>query len=251
MSEIAISEPIFAEGLLVIDKPVGVTSFDVVARVRRILQVKRVGHAGTLDPFASGILLVLVSRSYTRRSDELMLGEKRYRAGLFLGRATDTHDVTGQLISQSAFRPSLEEIERALSSFRGCIWQVPPMFSAKSIGGKRLYELARRGEVVQRKPVQIDLQVQLVSYSYPHLNLEVISGKGAYMRSLAHDLGALLGCGAHLESLIREKSGPFSLNMSFEGRQLFELGDNELRKPLFRTLRSLDKYKKNAKSFLT
>lgn len=240
MSELAISESIFPEGLLVIDKPVGVTSFDVVAKVRRILQVKRVGHAGTLDPFASGVLLVLVGRSYTRRSDELMLGEKRYRAGLFLGRATDTHDVTGQVIFQSDLQPTLEEIEKALPAFRGCIWQIPPMFSAKSIGGKRLYELARRGEVIERRPVQIDLQVRLLSYSYPHLNLEVISGKGAYMRSLAHDLGALLGCGAHLESLIREKSGPFSLNKSFEGEELFKRGDSELKEPLLRALRFFD-----------
>lgn len=227
---------ILPEGLLLIDKPIGVTSFDVVARVRQILRVQRVGHAGTLDPFASGILIVLVGRTFTRRSDEFMQGQKCYRTCIELGRSTDSHDVTGKVIACSDLKPSMEEIETALGQFRGQVWQVPPMFSAKSINGTRLYKLARRGEVVWREPVQVEIHVQQVSYLYPHLVLQIISGKGVYIRAVARDLGKLLGCGAHLKSLVREKSGEFDLSDCFEGKKLFECKNCDLKAPLLQAL---------------
>lgn len=209
------------QGLLNLDKPVGVTSFDVVARVRRHTKVKRVGHAGTLDPFASGVLLILVGRTYTRLSDQLMQGSKKYQAHAHLGRATDTHDHTGQTIARSECIPSFAQVQIALAEFCGQILQVPPMFSAKKVGGQRLYELARQGIEREREPASVYMQVRILHYDYPDLTLEVLSGKGAYMRSLAHELGKNLKCWAHLKKLVRQECGPYSLDKSLDGRLLF------------------------------
>lgn len=224
------------EGLLVIDKPVGVTSFDVVSRVRRLLFVKRVGHAGTLDPFASGVLIVLVGRSFTRKSDQLMIGEKIYRAKVFLGAATDTHDLTGKKIFQSDCIPTQDQIELVLAQFDGEVWQIPPMFSAKSIGGQRLYKLARKELIVDRPPLLVYMRAKLICYNYPHLTLEISSGKGAYMRVLAHDLGKMLSCGGHLTELIRLKSGSYSLQDSFDGKRLFDPLDKKTKESLINSL---------------
>lgn len=199
------------EGILLIDKPKGRTSFSLVHELRKRLKVKKIGHAGTLDPFATGVMVMLVGRNYTRLSDQFLCNSKEYEAEVFLGATTDTYDLDGQLTSQSPNIPSLEEIVKALKNFQGEIEQIPPMFSAKKIKGKKLYELARKGIEVERASVKICLETHFISYNYPFLYLRIACSKGTYIRSIAHDLGHSLGCGAHLTNLKRTRSGKFTL----------------------------------------
>lgn len=210
------------EGILIVDKPVGKSSFALVDRVRRICGVKRVGHAGTLDPFASGVLVLLIGRVYTRLSDRYMHHTKVYSARVQLGQSTDTYDNTGRVLATSDRVPTLNEINVSLKQMSGLVLQVPPMFSAKRVGGQRLYTLARRGEVIERAPSLVEMQIELIAYDYPNLDLKVVSGKGAYMRSLAYDLGQALGSEGHLTALVREKSGEFSRERALPGQRLFE-----------------------------
>lgn len=217
------------EGLVNVDKPSGVSSFAVVDRVKRHSGVKRVGHAGTLDPFASGVLLVLVGRAYTRLSDLLMACTKKYLALVHLGQATDTYDCLGQITATSDHIPTLAAIQQSIEAFCGEVWQVPPMYSAKKINGQRLYKLARQGIVQERQPVLVNMQVRILQFAYPDLHLEIVSGKGAYMRSLAHDLGQVLGCCAHLKGLVREQCGPYAREASLDGRLLFAQEPIDLR----------------------
>lgn len=198
-----------AEGILLIDKPTGCSSFAMVAKARKRLQVKKIGHGGTLDPFASGLLVLLVGRAYTKRASEFLDGDKEYKAGLLLGIATDTFDPEGIHTHTSQHIPSLSDVLEVIASFQGVQEQVPPMFSAKKIGGKRLYELARAGKVIERAPVSVKIAIQQVSYNYPNLDFVVRCSKGTYIRSLADDIGKALGCFAHLASLRRTRSGPF------------------------------------------
>lgn len=208
------------EGILLIDKPVGITSFRLVAILRRKLNVKKIGHAGTLDPFATGVMVLLVGRNYTRLSDSLLGQNKAYRVRVRLGVTTDSYDCEGQVMGTSELVPSLEQVQEALQSFQGAILQTPPMFSAKKVGGKKLYELARKGEEVERKAVEVTVQTQLKGYEYPYLDLEVSCTKGTYIRSIAHDLGVKLGCGAHAEQLRRTESGQFKLEQCISFEQL-------------------------------
>ena len=209
------------DGILVIDKPEGWTSHDVVARARRLLREKRVGHTGTLDPFATGVLVLLVGRA-TRLAQFLSGAEKEYEATVRLGHATDTGDLTGaRLPGGGADCASLtrEGVEAALSSLRGEIEQVPPMYSAKKVGGKKLYELARRGEEIERKAVRVRVsEFEIVAvggdaFILPgpegtcDLRARVVCSAGTYVRSLAESLGGLLGTGAHLAALRRTRAG--------------------------------------------
>ena len=212
------------DGLLLIDKPAGLTSHDVVAEVRRILRVRRVGHTGTLDPFATGLLAVLVGRA-TRLAQFLSGLEKEYEALIRLGYATDTGDVEGQpLTAVTAGTPawSKDQIEMALDTLRGDIAQVPPMYSAKKQGGRKLYELARKGEEVERKPVRVRINsFEPINPSGELLkdNLDgtfdfevrVECSAGTYIRTLAEDFGKQLGVGAHLAELRRTRVGDFSI----------------------------------------
>lgn len=208
-------------GVLLVNKPRGKTSFSLVAALRRKLQVKKIGHAGTLDPFATGVLVLLVGKEFTRMSDKLLCQDKEYLAEVRLGVSTDTYDCDGQVVSQSDEIPTLQQIESALSHFQGDVEQMPPMFSAKKINGKKLYELARQGKVVERQLVKIHLKTTLLSYEYPHLLLRISCSKGTYIRSIAYDLGQMLGCGAHLSNLTRERSGQFHLQDCLDGELLF------------------------------
>lgn len=217
--------PLSNEGILLVDKPKGVTSFKIVQILRRLLGVKKIGHAGTLDPFATGLLVMLVGRSYTRLSDSFLCEDKEYIAEAYLGVSTDTYDVEGKISGKSSLIPSLEDIEQALQLFQGEIEQTPPMYSAKKQGGKKLYELARKGIEVERKPVKVRLHTYLIRYEYPYLELRIVCSKGTYIRSLAHDLGIELKCGAHLTNLRRIRSGHFHLRDS--------LGETELNSPCF------------------
>lgn len=200
-----------AEGILLIDKPRGITSFSVVAQVRKKIGVQTVGHAGTLDPFATGVLVILVGRKFTRMQDKFLTSDKEYVATLLLGSATDTYDLDGKQVKQSEYIPKVEEIAEALKAFQGEIEQIPPMYSAKKIAGKRLYELARQGKEIERKSCKVTVITTIVSYEYPHLKLHVTCSKGTYIRSLAHDLGVALGCYAHVIELARLRVGPFKI----------------------------------------
>lgn len=199
------------EGLLLVDKASGSTSFQIVAMLRRLTRVEAIGHTGTLDPFATGVMAMLIGKSYTKKAEKFLAMDKGYRAMLFLGVATDTFDCEGCIVERSDKVPSLREVECVLASFQGEILQVPPMFSAKKVGGKKLYDLARKGITVERLPVKVRLQIRLVQYAYPHLEISVDCSKGTYIRSLAHDIGQALGSCAHLAALTRTRLGDFLL----------------------------------------
>lgn len=200
-------------GILNINKPAGWTSHDVVAWVRRLLTIKRVGHAGTLDPLATGVLLVCVGQA-TRVAEYLMSSPKSYRAKVQLGVVTDTYDIDGHVLG-TARVPDLaaEDLKLALAQFVGSIQQAPPAFSAIKQHGVPLHRLARRGQAVQPAPRSITIHhVQLLDWQPPFLEITVDCDPGTYIRSLAHDLGQVLGCGAALAALVRTRSGAFTLD---------------------------------------
>lgn len=196
-------------GFLLVDKPVGPTSHDVVDVARRALRTRKVGHAGTLDPFASGLLILAVGRM-TKEISKFVGLDKAYLAKLKLGASSDTMDRTGVIAEQKDCAPvSREAFEAALEKFRGEIDQVPPMYSAKKIGGKKLYELAREGKEVERAPVRVTVhELELISYAWPFAEIRTRVSSGTYIRALADDLGKSLACGAYLEELRRTKIGP-------------------------------------------
>lgn len=206
-------------GILNLDKPQGWTSHDAVARVRKLTGVRRVGHAGTLDPLATGVLLVCLGKA-TRIAEYLMAGRKRYRAVMHLGVSTDSHDADGQVTATSPVTFGRAEVEAALEHFRGAIQQVPPMVSALKRQGQPLYKLARRGITVERaaRPVEI-YQLTLSDWSPPRFTLELTCSPGTYVRALARDLGQQLGCGAHLSALTRLSSGDFDLEQAIRMEQ--------------------------------
>lgn len=210
------------EGILPVCKPEGKTSFHLVAVLRRLTGVRTIGHAGTLDPFASGVMVLLIGRRFTKLSSHFLHQDKEYLATIRLGVSTNTYDIEGEVTSRSESVPSLAEVEEALLEFQGTILQTPPMFCAKKVEGTPLYQLARKGVVIEREPVKVTLRCTLVEYVYPHVVLTISCSKGTYIRSLAHDLGSLLGCGAHLGSLIRTRSGSITLEECCDGSKLFE-----------------------------
>lgn len=199
------------EGLLLVDKPVGRTSFSLVGALRRVSKIQKIGHAGTLDPFATGVMILLVGKTYTRLSPLFLNQDKEYLATVHLGVSTDSYDCDGVITQEDSTIPSLSELKEALTHFQGTVMQTPPMFSAKKQQGKKLYELARKGIEVDRAPVEVTLTTELLAYEYPRVELKVSCSKGTYIRSIAHDLGKLLGTGAHLSALTRTRSGQFHL----------------------------------------
>ena len=197
--------------ILNINKPIGWTSFDVVKKVRNHIRVK-VGHAGTLDPFAAGVLLLCTGRA-TKQVPRLMALEKEYVAQLELGVVTDTLDPTGQVVVRRQV-PQLNatQIEQICQGFTGEIEQVPPMFSAVKVNGRRLYELARKGKTIERQPRKVTIyELELLDLESPFLTVRVVCSKGTYIRSLASDLGEALGCGAYVKALTRTRIGPYRL----------------------------------------
>ncbi len=200
-------------GVLTIDKPAGWTSMDVCAKLRGILREKRVGHAGTLDPMATGVLPVLVGRA-TRAVDFVAQGEKEYVAALRLGVETDTQDLTGAVLAQAPVPPDARaRLEALLPRFTGEIDQVPPMYSAVKVGGRKLYELARKGMEVERRPRRVTIHtLEILDQSGPGaFTLRVVCSKGTYVRTLCHDLGRALGCGGAMAVLRRTRVGRFTL----------------------------------------
>lgn len=200
-------------GILNVNKPSGMTSHDVVVWVRRLTGQRKVGHAGTLDPMATGVLLLCLGQA-TRVAEYLMAGRKRYRAVVCLGASTDTYDADGAVTQAvQSFHLTQGQIDDALATFRGVSQQVPPPYSAIHQEGRRLYELARRGIPVQISPRAVEIDtIELIAWESPHVTFDVTCSPGTYIRSLAHDLGRVLGVGGHLTALTRLASGSWQLD---------------------------------------
>lgn len=233
-----------SNGILVIDKPENFTSHDVVAKARRILKTKSIGHTGTLDPFATGVLVILVGRA-TRLAQFLDKAEKEYLATIQFGWETDTGDRTGSRIAdcglriaEIAARIADDNLEAVLAKFRGETWQTPPMYSAKKIGGKKLYELARKGEEIERQPVKINIPKLELTTNNEQLTtnqtqIRVAVSAGTYIRVLAEDIGRELKIGAHLAELRRTRAGNFDLSQAVTLAELENLAnENRLEKVL-------------------
>ena len=225
------------DGILIIDKPAGITSHDVVARVRRILGTKRAGHTGTLDPFATGVMVILVGKA-TRLAQFLDKDRKEYIAEILFGFETDTGDKTGLRIADRGL--PIEELaaklhdtdfERVLSKFRGEILQTPPMYSAKKVEGKKLYELAREGKEIERKPSRVLISTlellpnEIRNPQSAIRNLKVVCSAGTYIRTLAQDIGREIGVGAHLTALRRTAAGKFNIRKAVSLEELKDLDD--------------------------
>ena len=208
-------------GFIVVDKPAGITSHDVVSRVRRIMGTRSVGHTGTLDPFATGVLPVAVNDA-TKLIPYLDEGTKGYQALMRLGVTTDTLDMTGTVLGQSD--PGSVTVDALLNCFSRCtgtVEQIPPMYSAIKIAGQPLYKLARKGENIERQPRQIEIHtLELISCELPLVAFSLSCSRGTYVRSLADDIGTMLGCGAALQELRRTFSGPFRQEQSVTLEQL-------------------------------
>ncbi len=215
-------------GVLVVDKPVGLTSHDVVQIIRKGTNIRRAGHTGTLDPRASGVLVVLIGPA-VRLSEYVSASDKRYQAVISLGATTDTYDADGRILNRAPVTITEEQFENALRQFVGEIEQVPPPYSAIKVKGRRAYDMAREGEEVELEPRKIKVySLELLEWAPPEAVIDVYCSSGTYVRSLAHDLGMTLGCGAHLVGLRRTKSGRFTLRDAVPLRKLrdsFEIGN--------------------------
>ena len=221
-------------GIVIVDKPQGWTSQDVTARLRRVYATRRIGHGGTLDPMATGVLPVFVGRA-TRGVEFFEHAEKTYETLLLLGRTTDTQDVTGTVLAEKAVRLSPADIEEVLPRFRGDILQVPPMYSALKVNGKKLYELARKGQEVERQPRPITVfELTNLGFDGTRLSLRVKCSKGTYIRTLCQDIGEALGCGGCMEALRRVQAGEYGIEDAVPLEKLLESETPE------QYLRSLD-----------
>ncbi len=209
-------------GILPVDKEQDWTSSDVVAKLRGVLGEKRVGHAGTLDPLATGLLIVMVG-SATKASDYLMKHDKRYIAHLRLGIETDTQDITGNIVREVQSNVALSDVQKAAESFTGTIQQIPPMFSAIKRHGQKLYEIARRGGTVEREARTITVSsLSIVGIEDDDYILDIYCSAGTYVRTLCHDIGAMLGCGGCMSKLRRVSSGDFTVEMAHTVSELSE-----------------------------
>ncbi|ONN27311.1 tRNA pseudouridine synthase B [Thermosipho affectus] len=214
-------------GFLNVYKPKGVTSHDVIDEIRKKLGTRRVGHAGTLDPFAEGVLVVGIG-SATRLLEYLQVERKKYFVKILLGITTETFDITGEVVEERVCDKAEEEIIETIKSFKGRYKQVPPAYSAKKYKGERLYKLARKGKIISLPPVEVEIySIENIKINIPHVTLEVEVSKGTYIRSLCMDIGYKLGCGATAEELVRISVGDFELKNSINP---FETGKDKLLK---------------------
>ena len=209
-------------GIVIIDKPQGWTSQDVTARLRRVYNTRRIGHGGTLDPMATGVLPVFVGRA-TRAVEFFEHAEKTYETVLLLGRTTDTQDVTGTVVEEKEVSITSEQIEAVLPRFRGEIMQIPPMYSALKVNGRKLYELARKGKEVERQPRPITIfELTNLGFDGTRLRLRVQCSKGTYIRTLCQDIGDALGTGGCMEELRRVRAGDYDLSQAVPLETLLE-----------------------------
>lgn len=212
-------------GIILVDKPCGWTSHDVVGKLRGILRERRIGHSGTLDPMATGLLVVFAGRA-TRAVEFAEADSKEYIAGLRLGVSTDTQDTTGNVLNTCETLPSKDELIAAANGFLGEISQIPPMYSAIKINGKKLYELARRGEIVERSPRKVTIsKLELLGEDKCDYILDIHCSKGTYIRTLCSDIGDKLGCGGCMSSLRRVKAGVFSITQAYTMEQIQAAAD--------------------------
>ena len=214
-------------GFLNIYKPVGITSHDVVAKMRKITGIKQIGHTGTLDPFAEGVLPVCIGKA--TRLIEYLKDDKEYLATVQFGASTTTYDRDGEIVSTSDKKVLEEDVRRALENFKGEISQTPPLYSAIKIKGKKLYEYARKGEIIEVQPRKVTIEnIELKSFNFDLQQAEILikCSKGTYIRSIAYDLGQLLECGAHLIKLVRTQAGNFRIEDSIELRDDMNVLDN-------------------------
>lgn len=211
-----------ANGILIVDKPDGWTSQDVAAKLRGVFHERRIGHGGTLDPMATGVLPIFVGRA-TRAAEFMESAEKEYIAGLRLGLVTNTQDTSGEALESRPVDVTREQLEAVLKQFTGRIQQIPPMYSAVKIGGKKLYELARKGQEIERKPREITIHaLELLDGAGSDWTLRVHCSKGTYVRTLCHDIGAALGCGGCMSSLRRTMAGRFTLDGALTMQQILD-----------------------------
>lgn len=211
------------DGVLVVRKEKGFTSHDVVAKLRGILHMKKIGHTGTLDPDAEGVLPVVLGKA-TRLVELLTEKQKTYEALLHLGIETDTQDMTGKVLGELPVTVSEEQVTEAVNSFLGEQQQIPPMYSALKVDGRKLYELAREGKTVERKPRTVHFyEIRILELRLPLVRLSVTCSKGTYIRTLCHDIGQKLGCGGCMEELLRTRSGQFTLEDSLTLDEIREL----------------------------
>ena len=225
MSMSLIKEP---DGVLIINKPSGPTSHDIVNKIRRMYGTKRVGHTGTLDPMATGVLVVLVGRA-AKAAEYITTDSKKYRATLHLGITTDTEDITGNITSESSNIPDCEAVMSVVRKFTGNISQIPPMYSAIKVNGKKLLDLARNGEVIERKPRGIEIfSIKATpTESIRDYTLDVHCSGGTYIRTLCSDIGNALGCGGCMKTLCRNAVGNFDISSSVTVEHIESLTDDE------------------------
>jgi len=210
----------FQPGIYSLNKPKGWTSFDVVKWVRCRSDEKKVGHGGTLDPNATGLLLVAVGKQFTRKIDGLITADKHYQGEMILGRETDSYDIDGQIIKETSdIEVDINQLKEVSRQFIGRIKQTPPMYSAKKVNGRKLYELAREGKEIEREQVDIEINTleitELIPDKFPRVKFSADVSKGTYIRSLVHDIGKVLGCGAVLSELNRTRIGDYVLHPDF------------------------------------
>ncbi|OGB74099.1 tRNA pseudouridine(55) synthase TruB [candidate division Kazan bacterium RBG_13_50_9] len=214
------------EGIFLVSKPVGITSHDVVDRLRAVTHEKRIGHAGTLDPLASGLLVVAIGRRFTKHLEGLRKLSKEYVATVVLGKDSTTYDAEGEITPVSNYRPDTLEIKNVLAQLTGSREQIPPKFSAKKIRGQKAYQLARRGEAVELPPQLVVIYaLELIEYRYPMLRFRAVVSSGTYIRSLAHDIGQSLSTGAYLDALIRTRIGEHKLESAAELDKISSVAD--------------------------
>lgn len=200
-------------GFLLVNKPLGLTSHEVVDKLRQITKIKKIGHAGTLDPMAEGLLILGIEREATKKLSNFLKLDKEYLAKIRLGAVSDTFDKEGKIFKKKVKKiPTEKEVRKVLKNFLGKIKQRPPVFSAKKFKGKKLYQLARRGVKVEIKPQEVEIKkIKILNYKWPYLEIKVNCSSGTYIRSLANDIGDKLSCGGFLEKLLRTRIGNFSL----------------------------------------
>jgi len=220
--------PAEVSGILVLNKHEGVTSHHMISICRRLFNTTQVGHTGTLDPMATGVLPILIGRA-VKASEYVMAGEKRYIAGMRLGMTTDTEDITGTVLTTEDAIPDTAEVLAACKAFTGKIMQVPPMYSAVKIGGHKLVDLAREGKEVDREPREVEIAALVCTPTENPRDyiLDVTCSKGTYIRTLCADIGAALGCGAVMSSLIRERSGGYTLDQAYTISMLEQMSYEE------------------------